>query len=232
MRYPLAPPRGAEPAPDRTALLAAASAGHPAARRLSKSIKDGVFVEVEQFGGPRWTRSGCPPGCGTWANVWRGTGVFLRVAKPFASATRLSAVAEMILEVGDTEALDAFAKATPGLERAAAAFRKTGASYPEALAAAAVDQRGGCRCGSAGPNATTLGPAAFLERISRGDPADWCAGVCGNGRWYHRQEAPWAALDAMLATLSCFLGYGAVVLTSSYNDNGLVPAPARFYRRP
>ena len=67
-----------------------------------------------------------------------------------------------------------------------------------------------------------LGVAGFLERVREGRGEDWCANVCGTGAYYHQQKAPWAALDAMLVSLSCLVGYDAVVLTRSPNDNGLV----------
>jgi len=66
------------------------------------------------------------------------------------------------------------------------------------------------------------GVAGFLERVREGRAEDWCANVCGTGAYYHQQKAPWAALDAMLVSLSCLVGYDAVVLTRSPNDNGLV----------
>ena len=61
------------------------------------------YVEVEQFGGPRWTRSGCPPVCGTWANIWRGTGVFLKLDRPVVAPTRLAAVVELVTQVASKD---------------------------------------------------------------------------------------------------------------------------------
>ena len=123
--------------------------------------------------------------------------------------------------------------------------RRHGASLGESVAAAAADGGGGldaCVCGSRRsarrivlmrrntPTTTCeidgalrrLGVAGFLERVREGRGEDWCANVCGTGAYYHQQKAPWAALDAMLVSLSCLVGYDAVVLTRSPNDNGLV----------
>ena len=123
--------------------------------------------------------------------------------------------------------------------------RRHGAPLGEAVAAAAADAGGGegcvclreppiCskNCFNASEYAYTyvrvdgalrrLGVAGFLERVREGRAEDWCANVCGTGAYYHQQKAPWAALDAMLVTLSCLLGHDAVVLTRSPNDNGLV----------
>ena len=222
------------------------------------------YVEVEQFGGPRWAAPGahvaCPPVCGTWANVWRGTGVFLRLNRPLVSINRLSAVVELVTQVaskaGGKAVLESFMRQSPLLEakvrllQRAPRFqdgrrRRHGASLGESVAAAAADGGGGlgCVCLREPPicskncfNATEyaydyvrvdgalrrLGVAGFLERVREGRAEDWCANVCGTGAYYHQQKAPWAALDAMLVTLSCLVGYDAVVLTRSPNDNGLV----------
>ena len=213
--------------PSRPALLRAAT--HGAAARLRAMIASG-YVEVEQFGGPRWTRSGCPPVCGTWANVWRGTGVFMKLSRPLVAPNRLAAIVELIRRVSLADhgaaTLEAFAARSKPLARRAGMFHNAGASPADALAAAAADAGSGrgCRCFKEAStlNATALGAAAFLERVRAARPADWCANVCGTGAYYDRQKAPMLALDGMLATLSCLLGTDAVVLTRSPNDNGLM----------
>ena len=222
------------------------------------------YIEVEQFGGPRWAAPGahvaCPPVCGTWANVWRGTGVFLKLNRPLVAINRLAAVVELVTQVASKEGgkvvLEHFMRQSPLLTekvrllQRAPRFqdgrrRRHGAPLGEAVAAAAADGGGGlgCVCLREPPicskncfNATEyaykyvrvdgalrrLGVAGFLERVREGRGEDWCANVCGTGAYYHQQKAPWAALDAMLVTLSCLVGYDAVVLTRSPNDNGLV----------
>ena len=222
------------------------------------------YVEVEQFGGPRWAAPGahvaCPPVCGTWANVWRGTGVFLKLSRPLVAVNRLAAVVELITQVaskaGGKVVLESFMRQSPLLQekvrylQRAPRFqdgrrRRHGAPLGESVAAAAADGGGGlgCVCLREPPicskncfNASEYaythvrvngslrrpGVAGFLERVREGRGEDWCANVCGTGAYYHQQKAPWAALDAMLVSLSCLLGYDAVVLTRSPNDNGLV----------
>eukprot|EP00966_Prymnesium_polylepis_P011823 271681-Prymnesium_polylepis.1 len=61
-------------------------------------VSDGELLEVEQWGG--WAADACPPVCGLWANVWKGTGVAMRVRAPFASLNKATAVVEMVLELG------------------------------------------------------------------------------------------------------------------------------------
>ena len=218
--------------PSRAELLAAATTA-------TVDLSSG-YVEVEQFGGPRWTRSGCPPVCGTWANIWRGTGVFLKLDRPVVAPTRLAAVVELVTRISRVEngaaTLEAFAARSSMLAKRVKEFRAGGASVGEAVAggAAAAGTGRGCRCfkeasalnGTARPllrlAAVSGKTAAFLARVREARPVDWCANVCGNGQYYDRQRAPMMALDGMLATLSCVLGTNAVVLTRSPNDNGLV----------
>ncbi|KAL3913388.1 MAG: hypothetical protein SGPRY_007997 [Prymnesium sp.] len=63
-----------------------------------RQLVDGDWVEVENFGGPLWAP--CPPSCGLWANIWRGTGVFMRVRRPFISLSKSTAIIEMLQAVG------------------------------------------------------------------------------------------------------------------------------------
>lgn len=65
--------------------------------RLSPS--DGDLLEVEQWGGLLGADE-CPPICGLWANVWRGTGVSLRVSRPYSSANKATALVELLDELG------------------------------------------------------------------------------------------------------------------------------------
>ena len=199
------------------------------------------YVEVEQFGGPRWTRSGCPPVCGTWANIWRGTGVFLKLDRPVVAPTRLAAVVELVtcspaLKDGRAAHWNFAARASM-LAKRVKEFRAGGASVGEAVAAAAAAAAGtagaaaasrrrrrsaGRRGRSSASPPKRQDGVASLARVREARPVDWCANVCGNGQYYDRQRAPMMALDGMLATLSCVLGTNAVVLTRSPNDNGFV----------
>ena len=163
VKYPF--PLATDPwSPQRAELLNAAT--EEATVQLRARVVSG-YVEVEQFGGPRWTLSGCPPVCGTWANVWRGTGVFLKVNRPLVAPNRLAAIVELIRLVGAAtggqKALAAFARQAPSFEakvrflRAAPRFgekngitrrRGRGVSLEDAVAAAAADAGAGrgCRC--------------------------------------------------------------------------------------
>lgn len=61
-------------------------------------FQDGELIEIEQWGG--WTAADCPPICGLWGNVWKGTGLLMRVTRPFASLSKITAIVEMALELG------------------------------------------------------------------------------------------------------------------------------------
>ena len=62
-------------------------------------VKDEDILEVEQWGG--WSAADCPPICGLWANIWRGSGLGLRLSAPYTSLNKATAVAEMLLLLGD-----------------------------------------------------------------------------------------------------------------------------------
>lgn len=64
-----------------------------------QALRDGDWLEVQGHGGATWVRS-CPYTCGLWLNVWRGTGVFMRVRSPFVSLSKATAIADMLIEVG------------------------------------------------------------------------------------------------------------------------------------
>jgi hypothetical protein len=62
------------------------------------SIADGEYVEVENWGG--WTLTDCPRGCGLWANIWKGTGIAMRVRRPFAALNTATAIVGMLQSLG------------------------------------------------------------------------------------------------------------------------------------
>lgn len=79
-------------------------ASHPAVAGLS-TLADGDLIEVEQWGG--WlSHEQCPPICGLWGNLWRGTGVAMRVSTPFVSLNKGTAIIEMLLALGERGATD------------------------------------------------------------------------------------------------------------------------------
>jgi hypothetical protein len=66
-----------------------------AARVLRFSeLRDGDLLEVELWGG-LLNADECPPICGTWANLWSGTGLFLKVSYPFVSLSKATALLEL-----------------------------------------------------------------------------------------------------------------------------------------
>ena len=95
----------------------------PAVARL-KRLRDGDVVEVEQWGG-LLNADECPPICGLWANVWTGTGVMMRVRRPFVSLNKPTALLEMFARLGARNAsalesvrdLMGVAPAVKGLQR-------------------------------------------------------------------------------------------------------------------
>jgi len=69
-----------------------------AAARLHRllRLRDGDSIEVEQWGGPVQPNPGT---AGTWFNVWRGTGTFLRLRSPWVALSKPAAIVEMLAEV-------------------------------------------------------------------------------------------------------------------------------------
>lgn len=59
------------------------------------ALRDGDYVEIERWGGPIIVKDGPS----IWANIWRGTGLFMRVTSPFASLHKSSAIIELLLEL-------------------------------------------------------------------------------------------------------------------------------------
>ena len=130
--------------------------------------------------------------CGLWANIWKGSGVAMRVRAPFASLNKATAVVEMILELGrrvevsgrPTRSPPRLAQPNNRLTQLAAALRieKSASAlcrkYPEARFAACVaaqlllDQP--CEA-AAGPiahhvgswlrSAASTGPNELLEKL-------------------------------------------------------------------
>jgi hypothetical protein len=61
------------------------------------ALRDGDFVEIEHFNGPAWDADMRSPGL--WGNIWKGTGLFLRLRTPFVSLHKTSAIIEMLQEL-------------------------------------------------------------------------------------------------------------------------------------
>ena len=95
-----APPSSSSRAssPSRVHVHASRRAESSLARLLE--VADGDLVEIEQWGGVL-NADQCPPICGLFANVWRGTGVALRATAPFASMNKGTAIVEMLTVLGE-----------------------------------------------------------------------------------------------------------------------------------
>ena len=118
---------------------------HPAVAGLQQ-LADGDLIEVEQWGG--WlTAEQCPPICGLWGNVWRGTGIMMRASNPFVSLNKGTAIVQMLLTLGgrnETARLQALAmemRIAPHVERLR---RKHPSATMAASVAAAVISRNPC----------------------------------------------------------------------------------------
>uniref|UniRef100_A0A7S3NR66 Uncharacterized protein n=1 Tax=Aureoumbra lagunensis TaxID=44058 RepID=A0A7S3NR66_9STRA len=80
-------------------------------------IGNDFYIEIEQFGGPVWIRDcgaqaikrNAYAVCGLWANVWKGTGIFLRVDARFTfrSASKATAIVELLLKIEARESAHA-----------------------------------------------------------------------------------------------------------------------------
>ena len=225
--------------------FALGNASDDGARRVASllRVRDGDSIEVEQWGG--WATAQCPPICGLWANVWRGTGVALRLSAPFASLSKGTAVAEMVLEVGRRS--DAALRTLAAALHVDGAARDLAARHPAAsfaaCVAAAILQGHPCE-GALGGEAGALvrpwirrgarqSPDRFLEALLRLSHAPdgggraaaerfavhWVYGICGIGAARARTGLGW---DGLVAALACVLGHQSVVLAASANDNGLL----------
>ena len=162
------------------------------------ALRDGDLVETEQWGG--WALDTCPQAgiCGLWGNVWKGTGLMMRVARPFASLSKITAIVEMILSLdgraSPARAAPATATAAP---RLTALIRRLGIS-------ARVDA-----ARARHPDATLAECAAFTLLTMHDHP---CEGADVDGtfrpllsRWLQRarRRGPRGAVADILT-----LGYG------------------------
>ena len=139
-------------------------------------LRDGDVVEIEQWGG--WAAADCPPICGLWANVWRGTGLAMRVASPLVSLSKATAVVDMLLELGarSPKALMSFATATNLLQpaRVLQATHEAHTTPLEVCVAAALLMNHPCEAAaSKGELASIL--ELWLAAAKRAHPADLVA---------------------------------------------------------
>ena len=66
------------------------------------ALRDGDRLEVTQYGG--WLTPGRESGNGLWANVWRGSGIFVRLAAPFVTLCKLGGLVDLLLALHRADA--------------------------------------------------------------------------------------------------------------------------------
>lgn len=214
-----------------------------------RQLRDGDFVEVEQWGGLLGHEE-CPPICGLWANIWRGTGVMLRVSQPFVSLSKATAITEMIQRVASRNST-AFEMLLAEL-RADAPVRAMQARHPTAplWACLSAHMLSHVPCSGAirGKEYATLArrwaqvarsstPEAIAQWVLQlgnaesGQPFSaaerfaiyWTMSICGKGQ---KSTPFWehspVGPDGLLSALACILGHKTIVLAASANDNGLL----------
>eukprot|EP00322_Chrysochromulina_rotalis_P019187 CAMPEP_0115833292 /NCGR_PEP_ID=MMETSP0287-20121206/3098_1 /TAXON_ID=412157 /ORGANISM="Chrysochromulina rotalis, Strain UIO044" /LENGTH=404 /DNA_ID=CAMNT_0003286703 /DNA_START=198 /DNA_END=1411 /DNA_ORIENTATION=- len=215
--------------------------------RLTR-LQHGDAIEVEQWGG-LLSHEECPPVCGLWANVWRGTGVMLRLNRPFVSLSKATAIVEMIERVAkaNSTAFEELVSLAEGQGRSARNTSKPSRGTPldmlervhlfaRALRASAmrgtvgerVARRWAAFARRSSPEAVTQWVLQLGSMNQVFTPAErfalyWAMGICGKGQ---KTTPFWAASpvgpDGLLSTLACILGHKTVVLAASANDNGLL----------
>lgn len=99
---------------------------HAAVLRLM-SIRPGSFVEVQQYGGWRRQRGDL------WVNLWRGSGVAMRLANPLVALSKLNAIIDLLERLSHRGA-ETIARFIDGLGEARRLERKHGVSLQLALA--------------------------------------------------------------------------------------------------
>ena len=205
----------------------------------------GDWVEVENYGGPIWAP--CPPSCGFWANIWRGTGVFMRLSRPLVSLSKTTAIVEMLRQVGAAAGGEEYLTLLSVSIGVAAEVRLLRAKFPRApladtVAAVLMTSRAPCTVlpdwsviaplfnAEWGGNGNGTNPSQVARRLLLAAGSRrlnyalyWAYGVCGRGPYYSRKKAGlWSAWDSLLARLACALGVQTVVLAASPNGNGLL----------
>ena len=208
------------------------------AKSASASFVAQAFVEVEQFGGPSWvndcSKTAYP--CGTWANAWRGTGIFMKIDNAFVSRSKATAIGEMLALMGDDERVDDLAKFL-GLNNDLSNHDQTSTTKGAVLGMLLFSLRGPCAQVPGFENGGSfeteplilrakhndIDPLTFVESLSTNLTLStyWILGVCGFGERSHALKEPFASFDDLLLILSCYFGFQAVLLDRSPNDNGL-----------
>ena len=213
-----------------------------------RQLRDGDMVEVELWGG-LLNADECPPICGTWANIWQGTGVFMRVRHPFVTLNKATALVEMFAALGERNAtglvdlLDLVGATERVREMRKRHPRATLADCLSAYMLSVLPRAGGHRDPAFGQlvasweqfalrsppqrvvqHALRLGSAASVSTFSsaRRFALHWTFGINGKGRNTPFWRGSPVGPDGLISTLACVLGHQTVVLAASSNDNGLL----------
>ena len=146
-------------------------------------LRDGDVVEIEQWGGLLGAEE-CPPICGLWANVWRGTGITLRVRNPFVSLNKATAIVDLLAKLGERNAT-ALSTITEAIG-ARAKVQALRAQYPQDSPAACL-------------GAYMLSMVPRAGNIQR-DPS--FAALAGTWEALARRSTPQALVDHLLQLLA------------------------------
>ena len=209
--------------------------GHPRVKELFL-LRDNDLLEVEQWGG--WSDV-CPEVCGLFANIWRGTGVFLKVRRPLVTLSKMTAVIELlrILEVQSVNALVELASLL-GLSINQSGFlgdefaRTLLTEHPCPVAGGAAEHvplfqkwLTKMRKYAARDQMDALlrlddHPLA-LKLLSQRERyvLHWTLGLCGHGPVRARTGVGW---DGLIHVLACLTGHSTIVFAAAPNDNGLL----------
>ena len=210
--------------------------GHPQVESLFK-LRAGSYVEVQQNGG--WLRQ--PRGL--WYNIWRGTGVFVRLAKPFVALSKVDAAIDMILALSKSEAEDI--AWLLHLDVKAIAVDST--TLQEVLAYLTLYD---CPCCESTIPARAAGSAksemeSWLTKMRKLPPRRaiaafrslthphgggglsgatrfsifWSYSACSSG---HVARAHDIGINVFIGVLACLTNVSSVVFAASPNDNGLL----------
>ena len=213
------------------------------------SLREGQRVEITQYGG--WLEPGHSHGKGLWANVWRGTGVFLRLGSVFVSLCKMCAVVDMIealyrLDSHSCDDLPPLLNISGVVQRALS--QHSSATIANVLAYHFIQQ---CPCMRT-ERWTTAPPAGFPALMTRW--FGYIRGLTPEGtlsafrNLTFPSEMPFLAgerfaifwiysfcgvgdvgnrdqpigLDKLIEVLACMLQRATVVFAANPNDNGLI----------
>ena len=188
------------------------------------------------------------PICGMYGNLWRGTGLLMRVDHPFVSLNKGTAIVQMLMTLGARNAT-ALADLARKI-KVATLVKACLATHANATAAecfvSSIMRHAPCPASDHAhdvlapamdswlAHAAQLPPQSLARELlslgnarARGDAAKrfavyWAYGICGIGslRALTQRVVGW---DGMVAALACILGHRTIIYSASSNDNGELP---------